>query len=667
MKRSSAFVSAWIFIFATIAGVPAVSFADTSIKGKADCPAGSSTGDPSGSKDFYGTGSASAIQSYIYSAESCASACFDERLSVSVGYISVTVAVKGTNKCNATPVDQPQKATPPRGCMAGETQPLITIDVPELKTSEGTVYVQKQTIGPKSRCYEAVKSTLDTLMKGGISGTSNAAAIQANFDSLKSLGTQAPVIRTDSAIAGNDQLISALTTSGIRADDAKKLAADPASAQALINAYASGNKDTIQDTVQDAAKKANIPLTDAIYTNIASLSDSKVERAKTDLAPLADASGTAIPGDTFAQPPALVATPSGASLTDGTVCGFPGIGGMIMNPETLCGSVQAPAGQSAQGPLQYQCATWQAYTSATGHSDWGDCSNRYDATKAVQVTNDYYQNIWLPQNSAACAAANISLPSCAYTSHWLGVGGGPSLVKALPGLDTSAPVTSLCGSAMLSQAACDQNPGLIYADSKNRSRPYTIAGVFQHMDSLLGVKGTSPATFAGQSSGGPFSSITGGGSTIPLENLSSPFANVSGIYTTSGLGGNPYYTQTSYGGYQTQTYNPYSPTSAPRYPAYVPVQTGVQNPAVAPAVAQLVVQPHSAAVGAQLSVAWTSAGTDPTSPCRVLENGSMVIASASEGVRLIAATSTGTVSFTLTCRSLGTGAVVTSSDSATVR
>ena len=562
------------------------------------------------------------------------------------------------------------------GCAKGQTQPTVTFDLSAHNDSctASTFTISKCASDPVATFKAACAGADMSIVNPTQAAPSSAPAPSANPPGPATAPVPpAQVPSPGAAVAGNDQLVSALTASGISASDAQRIASDPASAQALINAYATGNKDTIQDTVQDAAEKAGLNLNGAVYDNISSLSATDLQNAKEALSPLADSSGTYIATDTFA-PSSDASRPSGTSLTDGNVCGYPGIGGMMMNPETKCGSIQAPAGQSAQGPLQYQCTTWQAYTAATGHSDWSDCSNRYDAAKAVQVTNDYYQNVWLPQNAASCAAANISLPSCAYTSHWLGTGGGPALVKALPGLDMSAPITSLCGSAYLSQAACDQNPGLIYADSRNRSQPYTIAGVFQHMDSLLGVSSSAPTTYQGAPASGPFGSLLGSGASVDptLSNAGavSPFASVSGVSGTS-IGAPGYSQITPSSGYV-------PPASTPYYPSQ-PYQVAQQSNSAAPsagsaasalplpaATAQIIAQPHTASRGSTVVVAWTSAGI-AASACNVFENSTALMVSTNAGTLSVQASSTGPLSFTLSCKSAATGLTVTSSDSVVIK
>ena len=109
--------------FVCITIFPSTSFADTSIKGKTDCPTGSSTVNPAGEKTFGTTDDAAkAIQAYMYSIESCASACFDENVSVKVSVSltpTVTVTATAKNQCGSTPIAQPSKAQPPRGCASG--------------------------------------------------------------------------------------------------------------------------------------------------------------------------------------------------------------------------------------------------------------------------------------------------------------------------------------------------------------------------------------------------------------------------------------------------------------------------------------------------------------------------------------------------------------------
>jgi hypothetical protein len=674
MRKCLLILSALFFL---IASLPSLSFADTSITGKTDCPAGSAAIDPSGQQSFGATPDASKdIQAYIYKAESCASACFDEHVAVQIGVSSpatVLVAVTATNQCGMTPISQPAKAQPPRGCSKGQTQPQITLDVPELSFA-GTTYLKQQTIGPKSRCYGAVAGTVSGIAQGGISMNTNPAAIQTNFDALASLSTQAPVVPQTGTIAGNDTLVSALTASGINASDAQKIAADPVSAQALINAYATGNKDTIQDTVQDAAAKAGISLNDGVYDNIESLSDAKIQTAQTALAPLADQSGTVIPS-TFSAPANTAPTQplkggANAQMIAAAEQQYnlpSGLLGNICNSESRCTSI-CSSSSSACGMYQYTSSTWtgvtaqmcsQGVSSVAQYCNGGSISAslRTDPYVATQVAGwNISQN--LQQYAPLIAQTGIDQGTAAYIMQGLGTGGASKFFQAYiqnPNMSTA-------------DFLYQTQPGAaatIIATNGNLYNGQTLQGTVNQFAANLGSAPASSAPVGGAliGAGSPFSTNTNilGGSLLGA-NVTSPFANVSPIYSTPGLGSSPAaYTPIQYA--QTQQAAPVQ--SAPSTGSTI--QNAASTGQSGIAVDQIIAQPKVVPEGSPITVSWSSVGMSAASPCQVLENGSVISSSANEGVQVVDASTTGTLAFTLSCVAQGTGALVPGSASVTVQ
>ena len=654
MRRSSLFFLIALTLF-SFNIVPTFASADTSITGKTDCAAGSSTVDPTGQQSFGASDNdAKNIQAYIHNAESCASACFDEKIDVTVDTTSnapkVNVAVSATNECGSTPISQPAKAQPPRGCSAKQTQPQITLQVPEI-SAFGITYLKQQTIGPKSRCYEAVANAVGGLTKGGISGmASNPGAIQTNFDALQSLGTQAPLASPAGTIAGNDQLIAALTSSGIGAGDAQKLAADPVSAQALINAYATGNKDTIQDTVQDAAAKAGINLNDGVYDNIASLSATKVQAAQTNLAPLADQSGTTISSDTFDSSQGGAA-PGAAASQFSTLCTQMGGCGNACNtaaPSLVC---------RANNPGALTYAPWEAKYGgyACGLNNNAACFPTMEQgieaqARLLTTTPTYFGNgnktilDVMCQSYATNAAGNNCGAYAAAIQNYTGI----------PMNQTIDPKNAQqVGSIMMAMSRVESGSGVIFTpDQLQTGLSAAYGGTI-----LTGTPGYVPGTVYNAGAGSPFGSLTGGG-TSPVGQVmsSSPFANVSPIYSTPGLGSSP-----SYPIQYVQPPVQYPPTASPITQPSVQGTSTVQAGQSGTPVAQIIAEPQTVHVGGSITLAWSSVGMSTASPCQILENGSVVTNASNQGSQIVTASTTGKISFSLNCTAQATGAAITGS------
>jgi len=115
------------------------------------CAKGVVTSDPSGTKAF-SVSQVELLKSHLNQVVYCASACFDEDITVTVSSgaladIEVTVETIASNKCTKTNEDpkgeDPEKDR--RGCKTSYTQPPIVI-----KNSGITGISSAKTIGPKS-------------------------------------------------------------------------------------------------------------------------------------------------------------------------------------------------------------------------------------------------------------------------------------------------------------------------------------------------------------------------------------------------------------------------------------------------------------------------------------------------------------------------------------
>jgi hypothetical protein len=659
MKKASIVLGTFIYFTVVLGIYPALSFADTSITGKTDCAAGSSLVDPSGQQTFGMTDSAAqGIQSYVHNAESCASACLDENIAVKVGLLGVTIVVKATNQCKSTPITQPSKATPPRGCSSGQTQPQITLEVPEVSFKD-TTYLKQQTIGPKSRCYGAVASTVTGLTKRGISGMSNPAVVQSNFDNLNALSSQAPLgagAPVQTTIQGNEQLIQALTSSGVSVNDAQKIVSDPSSSQALINAYASGNKDTINSTVQDAATRAHISLNDGVYTNISSLSPQQVQASQSALSPLADQSGTTIPSSTFDTP-----------NTAGTTAATPDISSTLAplcNQLGGCGNVCPNSSIMVCNTNNPGALTWATWEAKYGGQPCGQ-SNNTACFPTMEQGIQAQARLLTTSNSYFASGTNTIWGEFCSSNYASGPGSNCAAYANFVSKQTGIPVNQTIdpnnaqqiGSILMAQSRMESGKGVIFTTDQLQSGLNLAYGTQVLPASTPGYTSATINTGVGGLGG-----IFGGGNTSGQVMLSSPFSNVSPIYSTPGLASaSPYPIQYA------QQASPTYPVTLPATQTIVPQNNSTTSGAgtitnigkSGTAVAQIIAQQKSVLRGNPISISWSSVGMSPTTVCNVLE-GSAMIARANEGVQTVISTTSGTISFSLLCTSGKSGAIITS-------
>lgn len=658
------FVQAFFLLF-LFCNAP-LAAADTSILGQNTCAAGTA-GDPSGSKSFAAGGSdvSGAVKSYLTQVELCASACYDETITLSVTFPSLTLnfTTQARNQCKSAP---PDPRADNRGCAKGQTQPSVTVHIP----SSGLPGVNAQTIGPKSRCLAAVTNTIGTLTQGGISAASvNASSLQSALTAINNAPAQATPIPSTGSIAGNSDLVAALTNSGVPPTAAQTLAADPSSAQALINAYATGNTDTIQDTIQDAAAKANIQLNDGVYNNIANLSSSQLQNAQTALTPLADNSGTAIVGsDTFSQngPPAL-STKGGANapMIAQTEQQYGLSSGLLSNmcySESRCQPTTCYQGNqnSACGMYQYIPSTWTSVTAqmcAQGVSSVAQyCSGssiplsyRSDAYVSTQVAGwNISQN--LQQYGSLISQTGINQGTAAYIMQGLGTPAASAFFQAY----TQNPNMSTV--AFLQQYYAN-NPGLVSSIVANNGNLYngqTLQGTVNQFAANLGATAPASSAYASTAAGNagsPFSITAGAGfgsgsqavSYTPLT-ATSPFASMSSIYATAGLGS----------GQSLVSNGSITPILSTGNTG----SSGAGTPATP--IARITAQPSAVQVNGLITVSWSSGGMSAAVPCKVFESGnSLPIAQQNNGTRAVAATTTGAVVFNLACTSSVNGATIT--------
>lgn len=586
---------------------------------------------------------------------------------------SITIDTKGNKSIKPTEFILPDVplTTDLAWCVPNACKPedkpgkcgTITYTIPALSGSGNT---QQKTF---SKCDSSKQNLVDSAGTNP-GGTAAQAVAAAAIDNMKS---------ADGTI-DSSKLSQALQNLGVGQDAANTIANDSTKQQQayeMLQQLASGDQSQIAQA-KSTANDLGITLNEDTLNKISSL---QPDGFKTLV-------GNGVANDQQQQTlNSISANPStfqqqggdnnqSGTLTDGNACGYSGIAGSMMYSETRCGKLTAPTGQAAQGPLQYQCGTWQNYANATGHSDWSDCSNRYDPNKAAQVTNEYYQNVWAPQYEAQCTGSGYSEKACAYSYHWLGVGDYNKITQGIANgtIDPNASFTSLCGT-VVSTGVCTQNPGLVYANSQSRSQPYTVGGVFQHLDTLMGGASSAPTTYAGPAYSGlgtsPFSFNAQGNQDYNYSGYSSPYVYTSAApaYSTASVGNtqqistsgytSPYYTYTNSG---TAANTTVQPTTVSQSSTNTSLQTTLQNlaqssntsktvtaqPALVQPSAQVIVYPQRVGLGHSTEIIWSSTGTSLTSPCTLSILG-QVRSTADEGSVSYTATTAGSIPVTLHC------------------
>jgi len=285
----------------------------------------------------------------------------------------------------------------------------------------------------------------------------------------------------------------------------------------------------------------------------------------------------------------------------------------ICNMESRCGQIATPANRNycdAQGPGQYICDTWAKYANESGHSDLADPSNRFKADAVKIVTNDWYKNIWEPQNAGSCTAANLDLNTCSYFFHW---NGNMNFVNALPSLDPNASVSTICGSGGL-LSSCQSNPSLVYQDSKTKQNYYTVGDMVQNISKNVGGTGTfvPGPSVAAKPVAQPLSDIVENGYTAS-PSISSGSGGFGSMFNNPMLG---------YGlgsSLMSPFQNLFKPANASPY------QTTQTTAAPPPApTLSLTVQPLSVVRGNSITVSWTSSGMSLSAPCTVTQNGTRI-------------------------------------------
>ena len=507
---------------------------------------------------------------------------------------------------------------------------------------------------------------------GVVAGTGSS---QANTYALQSLAQNAIQNANPGTVAGQQQLTQALTNFGVSSDDAQKVVtADAANgtsnAQDLLKAFSSGDSSQIAQ----AASTAGITLNQDTIKNISSLTPSQISNNVSSLYTPAQQTTASAISSTFSQsdqaaPPSTRGGQYASmfnqletqyNLPSGYLASVAKIesGG---NPN-ICAS-----GSSACGMFQYTSGTWavdsQRYNAAVnGVNAPLDPSLRFDATTEANVTAytaSYYQSTYA-NTIANATAAGMDPNAALYSLHNLGTSGGQAFMNAY----AQNPNQSVAG--VVSQSAINGNPGL-YGNGS-----ISLAQAQQNMLKLMGgnVNFTAAAQPANVQSPFTVTSGLGGGQTYYTATGQSPFANVSPIYSTPGLGSSSFAPASMQ---YTQAPAPYATAPVTQPYAGTPVSTqtpvlgGQSSGQSGTPVDQIIAQPKTVSKGSPITVSWSSVGMSTASPCTVLENGSMISSSMNEGFQIVTASTTGTVAFSLSCTAQTTGSIVTGSASVTVQ
>lgn len=504
------------------------------------------------------------------------------------------------------------------------------------------------------------------------SASGNTADAMKNF-ALQSLAQSAIQNANAGTATGADQLTQALTNFGVSADDAKKVVADDAAngttkSKDLLNAFISQDPNQISQ----AASTAGITLNDATINNITSLSPTDMSSKVSSLYTSdqqTTANNIANSPSTFAPASIVLAQPlkggQYAQMIAQTEQQYnvpPGVLGSMCQSESHCNPNVCYQNNpnNACGMYQYIPSTWTSTTyqmCQSGQIDASLCtangsvplSGRLDPTLSTQVAA-YSVSQNLTQYGSLIAQTGIDQGTAAYIMQGLGTPTAAKFFQAYinnPNMSTSDFLYQVSpGSA----AKIIANNGNLYGGQ-------TLQGTVNQFATNLGTP-ASTGLLAGGIYGGvgsPFSSsINGTGQTVYYAATGqSPFSGVSTVYSTPGVGSTQYssYGQPTQNSPSTQTYtntsgNVTQTTSSSGSGATQTGKTGAP-------VAQIIAQPKTVAVNQSVTVSWSSAGMSSASPCRVLENGTTVIANANQGSMLVGTSGSGTLTFSLSCTAQG--------------
>lgn len=647
MQLRSLFLIFCTVVTLSLPSVSSAASASGGINGKGNCPKGI-TGDPSGSKTFVKGSPANAVRDYLSGVENCASACFNENIVITVDAMaqSMTVRTAATNMCKVNPKDLTAKSEkPPLGCGKGQTQPQITVKTPSLPMG----LLKETTVGPKSRCYGAVSTSIDGVIgqlgAGNFTNAQNAiAALQSNYQ-----GPAPAMVLND---AGTDALKSALQGYGLSASDAQTIVntKTPEQIQPLLDALGSGD----QAAAQQAAANAGLTLN-------GNLSDSTASLAMA--APPTNPDGTPVQsqntepnsqstGFTQNQEPQQVNVASAlAGMCDQQ--GMNGCGNVCPNDSIMVCRTNNP------GALTW--AQWESKYGGTpcGQNNNTTCFPSMEAGVAAQAelltTRSRYYGDGNNTILGAICGGGYAASNCSEYASFV------SRQTGIPMNQTIDPNNAQqIGAIMMAQSRFESGRGVVYTpDQLQAGLSMAYSGVVP-----AGTPGYTPQTIYGTGQNGmqyssPLNVTTGYG--VASLYSGSPFAGVTPVSYSNGVQSytSPlaYTSSGSYGGSSSMG----SGTQANGLPIYQQTtDTGngtTQQATPVPVAINLYAQPATIHLTGSAMVTWSSVGVSQVQPCIITYGPGLMFSQGNAGAKIFAptASTTGTVTFVLKCFAQTTG------------
>jgi hypothetical protein len=578
----------------------------------------------------------------------------------------VQVEVTATDKCkynDKLPNDPAQ--VPKRGCLKGETEPVIKIATKEVYSRYYGFQVPDQNVS-KSRCDEnALYSAVGKFFNGLKQATESSATegqktmetalsdLQTQTDprpnAEKPLTNPTPVgtgVAEEPKAPTNDEALQQMLREryGVPADQAKELVeTNPDKVKEMV-------QKSLSNDVAGATEIAKqLKLNDDVIKNIAQMTPP--EQISTDKANEIYRQQQEQRNENTFDPNKVQS--GGLAIQ----CGTDGLAGNIMFAESKCGKINSNPLSSVQGPYHFLCGTWSAYANSTGNSEYANCAYRNDPTISTQVMNAKMDQ-FASQYGSQCTQAGLSLTSCQYAIHVFGETGYKRVFNAYLS-DPNNSAYSLCGAA-LTMDACTNNVSVF----RNGG---TVAGVFGELDRRLGGNTTQIGSVSQVSS--PLTGfVSGNGAQTyggsPLSgagffDYGNSYSYTTGYSTPTGYSTNSSGSGTSFvSGLFSGLFGSANPTTN-----QTQVQYGSQGSAQA--VASLIAQPQTTYVGSNIVVSWSSVGMRTDRPCitRMVQGAaSSTIGMSNEGSVVITASKKGVMKFAITCASLsGQGIVQTAS------
>ena len=608
MRIHTAFFALLVILTPVIAAADFVPMGPSSL-----CPKGSG-GDPSSPpKVFSFSASATEVRSYLNRRILCASACFDEAVTLNVASTGITVTVAAQNKCVKNTLDlKGEDATKNnRGCAKGQTNPRVAVKITGLA---------ERVIPPKSRC--------DT---SNLSGVINSLAEQKLNDALSRLNALSSPRVGEAAIApvniestaGQKVLAEQLAIAfQITPEEAEAIVQkDPEAALRAIYAVAQGDAGAVKAKAEALGLNPN--LADRVALNAKLIQDGNLTEP--------DDSGAPGTGESTFQKPGILQQ-------------------LAMNPMPV-----SPNGRV--DPVAFYAHAVQAARNAglDGYAPQRLVDLGFLKTGSAEEWGRFYTMIAKQESDFNI---NSSAPSeCSY-----------GILQFCPGQyglrsmqDVRNPESALQAIVKVTQQ------GKLFQYFGSLQRPNETAQHASWFDRVIApqvngevpympIKNVAENSYNDRSSAysSPFSSITGAESRRPMS-YGSPFAQASPAASAQNSYTPAQATQPSQTVSQNVTPSQSQSESSTQSGVAKQLQNALQDPALAGVAGQfpanVVVQLAEVVRGNPVTVSWTSIGMSTETPC-VLRAGTTVIAEKNKGSSVVPttqATRLGSLIFTLSC------------------